>query len=447
MAKEILFRSEHPNAGAGLAATLQSVCVVVVDSVPFLYIKTGVAATAWSLSSVYDTTDPVGPQFLPEISLFTNDLAGGITEDWAPVDGGSTPAPIPVWPDVTRVYCGGDDITETELTGVESNGIPIGAVRVFELGDQSHGPILITPYSIAETYGSGGSLARNRIVTPGPAGSPLVIPQGGVFALEKIEDGSTMHGWRVLWAITNQAHHFGIQQLQVPRPLAVVLPAGDTNDLATTGTLKRTRLSVTTDAAGSRLTGFVHNSFTTLNTIGDGEFKIIENMGPGPLTLPHLVGTAANSMYMANGAPIVLGIGGTAVFLYDITLASGLWRCLGSSASQGLGVGPRMETAALPAGDTDDWAPAGIHTRQCVLVTPNAAGSTLTGISAGYEGEVLYLAVQYGGGTLTLAEYRTSAGVNRFIMPNLVDKVIQPGGGIAIVYRGAPQECWMALIG
>ena len=73
--------------------------------------------------------------------------------------------------------------------------------------------------------------------------------------------------------------------------------------------------------------------------------------------------------------------------------------------------------AALASGSTNDYAPTGFATARVLRLTPNAAGSTLTGLAGGAAGRVVTL-INIGGPLISLAdESASSAAANRFATP------------------------------
>jgi filamentous hemagglutinin len=104
--------------------------------------------------------------------------------------------------------------------------------------------------------------------------------------------------------------------------------------------------------------------------------------------------------------------------------------------------------AALINGNTNDYNPGGGIGSRCVFrLTPDSAGSTVTGIAASSQGNTIMLHnIQTGAtGTLTLAHQNAGSGVsNRLICPGEVDTVI-PAGGSAILRYDATTARWRVL--
>ena len=91
--------------------------------------------------------------------------------------------------------------------------------------------------------------------------------------------------------------------------------------------------------------------------------------------------------------------------------------------------------AALPAGDTNNYAPTGFATTSWVRQATNAAGSTITGFAAIDAGHTR-LIENLGPGPLTLAAERTSTAANQITPPTGADMIIPPGGTATILYDG-----------
>lgn len=104
--------------------------------------------------------------------------------------------------------------------------------------------------------------------------------------------------------------------------------------------------------------------------------------------------------------------------------------------------------AALAAGNTNDYNPGGGIGSRCVFrLTPDAAGSTVTGIAASTQGNIIMLFnIQTGAtGTLTLAHQDAgSSATNRIICPSEISGVI-PAGGSAILRYDANTTRWRVL--
>lgn len=95
-----------------------------------------------------------------------------------------------------------------------------------------------------------------------------------------------------------------------------------------------------------------------------------------------------------------------------------------------------ISPAALAAGSTADYAPAGLATATVLRLTPNGAGSTLTGLTTGSDGRRIFIFNISTTADLTLLhdDGASSAAANRFLCPNNVSVIIPPNGGVSLVY-------------
>lgn len=104
-----------------------------------------------------------------------------------------------------------------------------------------------------------------------------------------------------------------------------------------------------------------------------------------------------------------------------------------------------ISPAALAAGTTNDWSPAGLITARVIRVSTNAAGSTLGGIATLLAGQVLTLENIGGAGDLTLLNAGAgSAAANRFIGIGGTDYTIPLGDSIT-VFHDETSGAWRQL--
>jgi hypothetical protein len=125
--------------------------------------------------------------------------------------------------------------------------------------------------------------------------------------------------------------------------------------------------------------------------------------------------------------------------------STGLDFSVGPSGPKYWGTGNGLITpAALAAGSTNDWNPTGIGQAQVINVTPDAAGSTLTGLVAQAGSRVIVL-INQGTGTLTLTHNDAgSAAANRFFLPSAVSLGIVQNSAVMLWYDAAAGH-WHAL--
>lgn len=102
-----------------------------------------------------------------------------------------------------------------------------------------------------------------------------------------------------------------------------------------------------------------------------------------------------------------------------------------------------ISPTALASGNTNNWNPTGLATASVIRVTTNAAGSTLTGITAPSVGQVIYL-LNLGSGTLTLSNQSLgSTATNRLILGSTT-VILSSGQGARLFYDTTTQR-WRFL--
>jgi hypothetical protein len=313
-----------------------------------------------------------------------------------------------------------------EIKTIQISGAFTGAI-IMEYSEDAGGvdwaelPAMYAPGS--QTFPLIANWARIRrqgIPTNGSAGTPVanlggVTPTGG-------GGGS---------AIFTSVQ---LQELRIdPELTPAALAAGATDDYNPAGFASYTLLRVTPDVTGSSLTG--------LQALNDGDVRIIENIGiAGNLTLKQddAASVAANRFMLPGGTDAVLPRGAAAILIYDAT--DSRWRAaafagaLAASAFQDFLLTPAGAPAALAAGATNDYNPAGLSTTARWRLSTNAAGSQLTGLVATPTGSLRWLE-NIGTGVLTLLhENAGSTAANRFTCPNGEPVIVQPGGAAALFY-------------
>jgi len=242
-------------------------------------------------------------------------------------------------------------------------------------------------------------------------------------------------------------------------------------------------IRLATNAGGSTLTG--------LEAHGDDHAVIIENIGPGALTLKHdATSTVANRFLLPSLTDSVLPVGAGIGLIYDpVSLrwrATSFTALAGTAGTGTVGPGtsgkllkftgmtttgdssinddgtkvqlptllqlnqlqmePHITPTALSAGRTEDWNPTGLQTAGRIQVTTNTAGSELGGIvaptdSTSKEGRVLFL-LNGGDGTAVrgsgpLKIIHNSSGTalgNHIVTPDCTDLEVPTFGGCVLVY-------------
>lgn len=140
-----------------------------------------------------------------------------------------------------------------------------------------------------------------------------------------------------------------------------------------------------TNAAGSTVTGLDATS------VLDGQYVVIENLGPGVLTLAHESGssTAANRFTLPNAVDMVIDSGGAVMLFRDATSAR--WRPAGVSRDRDRGIVSVRDYGAVGDGVTDDttaWTNA-IATGRTVVGRPGDTYILNGGLVASTAGQVI----------------------------------------------------------
>lgn len=226
-----------------------------------------------------------------------------------------------------------------------------------------------------------------------------------------------------------------VQDLRLSPALTPAVITGTNNNYNPTGFSAYTRIRQENDDGVTTITGLAAQD--------DGELRLLENLGPNPLVISHesASSTAANRVTCPGGSDLTVLANGAILFVYDgitsrwfIDAVSGVDN--GTLAS--LRLTPAQSPAALAAGSTNDYAPAGLSTTTIFRLTPDAgaAGSTLTGLVAQSTGSIRVLE-NLGVRSLTLAhEDAGSAAANRFTCPGGTALEILTGGAAWAIYDG-----------
>ncbi|WP_434723058.1 hypothetical protein [Mesorhizobium sp. RIZ17] len=173
------------------------------------------------------------------------------------------------------------------------------------------------------------------------------------------------------------------------------------------------------------ITGTV--TITALGTVAAGAERVL--VFGGALTLTH----NATSLILPGAANIGTAAGDIAVMR---SLGGGNWRCIGYQRASGQPLLYNIiSPAALAAGNTNDYSPAGLATALVLRLTGNGAGSALTGIAASSSSTFLYVS-NIGAANVTLLGNNTgSLAPNRFLINTPI--ILQPGQSINLWYDSA----------
>lgn len=191
--------------------------------------------------------------------------------------------------------------------------------------------------------------------------------------------------------------------------------------------------------ATSELPNFANDRLLIQNGNGTLIYGNFAAAGPGPGGL--ILGNSSpanrdlpgfNIVKIINGSwdGVTAPVGGG--FLYS---AAGSLHWVDTAGNDKLLAGAAGEIAppALAAGQTDDWAPAGIAAAVLVEVTVDAAGSQLSGMVGGFAGHQVTLFVS-GGQLDLLDEDAASAAANRFHGVMGAGIIVADGQSVTLLY-------------
>jgi len=154
----------------------------------------------------------------------------------------------------------------------------------------------------------------------------------------------------------------------------------------------------------------------------------------------------ATSMILPNaGSNITAAVGDTAVVEQ---ISAGNWRVISYQKADGTSLSTSANfsanvafsgtiSATLAAGNNNDWSPAGFATAENIRTTPNASGSTITGIANGGTGgkQITILNVGAANITLTANDTNSTTAGDRFQIP--APYVIGPDQSVQLRYDGS----------
>lgn len=185
-----------------------------------------------------------------------------------------------------------------------------------------------------------------------------------------------------------------------------------------------TLASATTTDLGSVAPAFVSVTGTTTitalgTTAANGILKVLKFAGI--LTLTH----NGTSLILPTAANVVTAAGDMA---FAIALGSGNWQVLAYTRADGSALSANanltaalamtgiISPTALTSGNNNDWNPSGLAGAETIRATPDAAGSTLTGLAGGSTGR--QITVENVGTTalLVAAQDTNSSAANRFAL-------------------------------
>lgn len=104
------------------------------------------------------------------------------------------------------------------------------------------------------------------------------------------------------------------------------------------------------------------------------------------------------------------------------------------TTEQGMYFNGVISPSALSSGNNNNYNPTGLSTASLIRITPDASGSTLTGITAPASGNQVLWLLNLGGGVLTLSNQSiSSSAANRLIL-GATSLTINSGQGIGLWY-------------
>lgn len=418
----LTFAAESAGSAAVNRFTLPSATDLVVAIGGTLIVIYDVASSRWraiaeakGASSTFSSVSTQSLAFTP--SSTGGALPAGNTNNWTPASFQTT----------TRIRAPTNAAGST-VTGLLA--LSDGTVRIIE----NIGPV----GNLTLTNEDAGSLAANRITLPG--GLPLILPVGGTLML--VYDLGTARWRAIAQSLGSSPPVVTVSDLGLAPAITPAQLTGANNDYNPAGLAITTRIRQASDpVAQPNLTG--------LTAQADGKLRLFENIGTGTLTFnnENAGSAAANRFTMPGAADLVLASGGAAIFVYDAVTSR--WLCIaianpGTSTFQKITLTPAQSPAALAAGNTNDYNPAGLATTSRIRVTSNAAGSTLTGLTATNDGEIRIL-TNLGTGVLTLTnEDAGSLAVNRFTLPSGLAYTMPSGAAVILSYDIATTR-WMVF--
>lgn len=203
-----------------------------------------------------------------------------------------------------------------------------------------------------------------------------------------------------------------------------------------------------TNAAGSTLSGLTAGQ--------SGQFVIIENFGPGTLTLTDessSASTASHRFTLPDGVDLTLPVGGSTMLIYDG--ATSRWRAGsgsgggGSVSTQLLNISPLAnqydEAANEDPAEIDDWSDPAIATNTAIVwkgadwPATRFTGIDATGVVAGDVRIFLNLSVSGidCGQVVLKHDHSGSSQNNRILCPGCKDFYIPVYGAVVMVYQAA----------
>ena len=187
---------------------------------------------------------------------------------------------------------------------------------------------------------------------------------------------------------------------------------------------------------------------------GNGAYIILENLGPGALTLAHQVGSLPSNQFLLPGnSNLTLPVNGAVVFLYDST--SSKWRVVsgagGTTVNSSLAGQVTLTGVISPTqlGTLDtpkhNYDPAGLASAS-ILRQDLSANVTITGIKRQPSGTLLSVQNVSSANVLTFTHnsFGLSTPENCFHLPDNDDWFLPPRGTATFVYNDVVER-WVSF--
>lgn len=179
-------------------------------------------------------------------------------------------------------------------------------------------------------------------------------------------------------------------------------------------------------------------------------------LGPGVCVQVKVANTTTSSTVTANiantGNVTLIHPNQSALLPGEITagqvvnlLYDGMYfQLLSPSGASAYGAGPYLNGGALAAGNTNNFSPSGFGPNVGRLdVAANASGSTLTGLLAGIDGQIVVLRNLPGGGVLSLPNANSgSLAANQFSTPTGATVTLPAGARTTAIYYAGSFNYW-----
>ena len=268
-----------------------------------------------------------------------------------------------------------------------------------------------------------------------------------------VKDGPNATSWKLIGFTPGSFSTFALTG-NVNAPLI----SGPVNNHTFSGIDTAAIIRQPVDAGGATVTGLNAGAQQ-----GNGAYVVIENLGPGTLTLLHQDGGSApaNQFKLPGNVAMTVPIDGAVVCIYDATATSQKWRVIsgaGTTSTSSVLAGQVVFTGVVTAPQLDAIPVAPNFTtfnnynaggllasaailRQPVLESlPNTLPPKITGLVAQPPGTLLAIQNVSASKFITFAhEHASSTDANRINLPDHNDWYLPPKGTLTLIYDGGPE--------